>query len=198
MNKINLTLAGAALILALYSCSSENKSAETDTNTTATDSMPTTMSDTSLSNPADTAGNNVTAFALKAAAGGTMEVELGYMAQQKGQNPRIKQFGAMLVKDHTKANDELKALATTKNIMIPAKLPQDIQQHIDEMKKLGGAEFDKHYIGMMVDDHQADIKEFEKAARNSTDESFKAYAAKTLPVLKMHLDSAKAIKKDIK
>jgi putative membrane protein len=196
MKKINLTFSAAMLMLALYSCSGEKKN--TEANTAATDSMPTAQSDTSLSNPADTAGNNVTAFALKAAAGGTMEVELGYLAQQKAQSPRVKQFGAMMIKDHTKANKELMALATAKNIMVPSKLPQDIQQHIDEMKKLSGAEFDKHYMSMMTDDHKDDIDQFETAAKSSKDNDIKAFAAKTLPVLKMHLDSAQAIKKDVK
>jgi putative membrane protein len=196
MNKINLTFSAAALMLALYSCSGENKSS--NENSAATDSMPATTSDTSLSNPADTAGNNVTAFALKAAAGGKMEVELGYMAQQKAQSPRVKQFAAMMIKDHSKSNAELMALATAKSILIPSKLPEDIQQHIDEMKKLGGTEFDKHYMGMMTDDHKDDIDQFEMAAKNLKDAEIKAFAAKTLPTLKMHLDSATAIKKDVK
>jgi len=196
MRKINLSFSAVLVILAMYSCSSDNKSS--DANTTAGDSLSTATTDTSISTPADTAGNTVTAFALKAAAGGMMEVELGNMAQQKAQSARIKNFGAMMVKDHTKSNQELMALASAKNIVIPSKMPAEIQQHIDEMKKLSGADFDKHYIAMMTDDHKDDIDQFEMAAKGLKDETIKAFAAKTLPVLKMHLDSATAIKKDIK
>ena len=196
MKKNNLTFSAVVVILAMYSCSGEKKSS--DANTTAGDSLAATTSDTSISTPADTAGNTVTAFALKAAAGGMMEVELGNMAQQKAQNARVKSFGAMMVKDHTKSNKELLALASAKNIVIPSKMPAEIQQHIDEMKKLSGAEFDKHYISMMTDDHKDDIDQFEMAAKGLNDGTIRAFAAKTLPVLKMHLDSATAIKKDVK
>lgn len=44
------------------------------------------------------------------------EVELGQLAQQKGTNPAVKDFGVMMVKDHSAANDKLKALATTKQV----------------------------------------------------------------------------------
>jgi len=196
MRKIILTFSAVVIILGMYACSGENKSS--NANTTAGDSLTTTTSDTSISTPADTAGNTLTAFALKAAAGGMMEVELGNMAQQKAQSARVKSFGAMMVKDHSKSNKELLALASAKNIVIPSKMPAEIQQHIDEMKKLSGADFDKHYIAMMTDDHKDDIDQFEMAAKGLKDETIKAFAAKTLPVLKMHLDSATAIKKDVK
>ena len=196
MKKHNLTLWTAIGMLALYSCSNDNK--KTTENTTASDSIASTPSDTSIATPADTAGNTITAFVLKAAAGGTMEVELGYLAQQKAQDSRVKAFGSMMVRDHTKANKELMDLASAKSILIPSKLPEEIQEHIAEMKKLGGAEFDKHYISMMTDDHKDDIDQFEMAAKDLKDKEIQAYAAKTLPVLKMHLDSATSIKKGIK
>lgn len=104
----------------------------------------------------------------------------------------------MMVKDHTKANKKLMSLAESKNILIPSKIPDKIQAHIDEMKKFKGAEFDKHYMDMMTDDHKEDIDLFSKAAKSLPDTSLKTFAAKTLPILKMHLDSAKAIKSALK
>jgi putative membrane protein len=194
MKKLTLFMCGIAMPF-LFSCSS-NKKTDEQVNTVAQDSLPTYDSDTSLKDPVDTAGNSNVSFVLKAAAGGMMEVELGHMAEQKALNPRVKQFGAMMVKDHSKANEELKALADTKNVLVPSKMPDKIQQHIDEMKKLSGKEFDKHYMSMMTDDHKDDIDLFEKTAEGK-DPQLKAFAVKTLPVLKMHLDSAKKIKGDL-
>ena len=51
---------------------------------------------------------------------------------------------------------------------------------------------------MMVDYHKEDIDEFEKCSNNSKDADLKAFAAKTLPVLRTHLDSAKAINDALK
>ncbi|MEZ0541095.1 DUF4142 domain-containing protein [Fibrella arboris] len=136
-------------------------------------------------------------FAVKAASGGLLEVELGKLAQEKGQDAEVKQFGAKMVEDHTKANDELKALATLKNITIPSTPGEDKQKDIDDMRKLSGAEFDKKYISYMKDDHEEDVKEFKKAAQDAKDQSIKEFAAKTLPTLQMHLDMVTAIDKKL-
>lgn len=137
-------------------------------------------------------------FAVESASGGFMEVQLGELAQQKASSQKIKDFGAMMVRDHSKADDELKSLAGMKNITLPTAPGED---HMDAIKKLSdksGKEFDKDYIKMMVDDHQNDIDAFEKCSRDAKDADLKAFAAKTLPVLRKHLDAAKEIKDAMK
>ncbi|WP_291910405.1 DUF4142 domain-containing protein [Chitinophaga sp. CB10] len=137
-------------------------------------------------------------FAVKAANGGLLEVAMGKLAQEKATNPRVKEFGNMMVNDHTKANDELKALATSKNITLPASLNPEDQKHIDELAKKSGKDFDKEYMKMMVDDHDHDVKAFEDASKDLTDADLKAFATNTLPTLKAHQDSATAIKDALK
>jgi putative membrane protein len=137
-------------------------------------------------------------FAVMAASGGMMEVQLGELAQQKASSQRVKDFGAMMVRDHTKANDELKNLAGMKNITVPPAPGEDHMDQITNLSKKSGREFDREYMKMMVDDHQEDIDEFEKCSNNSKDADLKAFAAKTLPVLRTHLDSAKAINDALK
>lgn len=137
-------------------------------------------------------------FMAKAASGGMMEVELGKLAQQKAKNARVKKFGAMMVKDHTQANTELKALAANKNVSIPPAMNEEHQKHVSEMREKTGDAFDKAYMSMMVDDHQKDVSDFEGASNKAGDANLKAFAAKTLPVLRMHLDSAKAINGNMK
>jgi putative membrane protein len=139
--------------------------------------------------------DEVADFAVKAANGGMMEVQLGKIAQQKATNKSVKDFAAMMVKDHGKANEELKALAAKKNITLPAAVGEGMQKHIDDLSKKTGKEFDEDYIDMMVDDHNDDIDLFENAAKNSNDSAVKAFAVKTLPILYKHLGTAKAIEK---
>lgn len=136
-------------------------------------------------------------FMVKAASGGMMEVELGKMAQDKAQNQRVKDFGAMMVKDHTAANTEMKTLADGKSVVLPSSLGEDHQKHVNDLNEKTGAEFDKAYMSMMVDDHKKDISEFEDASKND-DADVKAFASKTLPVLRTHLDSAQAINDALK
>ncbi len=160
-----------------------NESVTADTSNSATGQS---------SAPADSA---TIMFMTKAASAGTMEVQLGQLAQDQAQNQRVKDFGAMMVRDHTKANDELKSLASTKNVTLSDSLMPEHKRHVTELQNKKGAAFDKAYMTMMVQDHQKDIQEFEKASNNLSDGEIKAFATRTLPVLRAHHDSATAINK---
>ena len=179
--------------LAMQSCNS-NQSA-TSSGAASTDTPTSNLANT---NPADTPLTDKDEFPLKAASGGMLEVQLGQLAQKNGQSQRVKNFGAMMVKDHSKANTELKAIAETKNISLPTTLIPEHQEHVTMLQKVTGAEFDKQYMEMMTKDHQEDIDEFDKASKNSADADIKAFATKTLPVLRVHLDSAQAINSSLK
>ena len=132
-------------------------------------------------------------FLVEAASGGMMEVQAGELASTKAKSARVKAFGAMMVRDHNKANEELKALASSKNITIPTTLGEHHQKHVNDLNEKSGKDFDDAYMSLMVDDHKKDVDKFEDASNNAKDAAVKAFAAKTLPVLRVHLDSARAI-----
>jgi putative membrane protein len=136
------------------------------------------------------------AFMKKAAIGGMMEVEAGRIAL-KSTNPKVKAFAAQMVADHSKANAELKALALKKEILLPAEFPAEDKAHMDAMKKMTGADFDKHYIDMMVTDHDKTIALF-KTGSNAQDKEVKDFANKTIPVITGHFEKAKAIQAGMK
>jgi putative membrane protein len=137
-------------------------------------------------------------FMVEAASGGLMEVQLGEAASKNAASAKVKEFGRRMVKDHTKANGELKSLAAKKNVTLPQTPGADHQKHIDDMKTKKGADFDKDYMSMMVDDHEKDVRKFENAANNAKDAELKAFASKTLPVLREHLQMAKTINDGLK
>jgi putative membrane protein len=139
------------------------------------------------------ADNPDLSFYKKAAEGGIAEVELGKLAQDKSGTQSVKDFGAMMVKDHSAANDKLKAIAESKNIKLPTSPSVGQMATKTKLEVLSGTTFDKSYIKGMVQDHQEDIKEFEKEASSGQDEDAKAYAAATLPTLKTHLKKIEAI-----
>lgn len=193
MKRLSYLVLAMSGFLAMQSCNS-NQSA-TSTGAASTDTPTSNLANT---NPADTPLTDKDEFPLKAASGGMMEVQLGQLAQKNGQSQRVKNFGAMMVKDHSKANNELKAIAETKNISLPTTLIPEHQEHVTMLQKVTGAEFDKQYMEMMTKDHKEDIDEFDKASKNSADADLKAFASKTLPVLRVHLDSAQAINNSLK
>jgi putative membrane protein len=132
-------------------------------------------------------------FVLTASQGGMVEVQLGTLATQKGESDAVKKFGAQMVTDHTKANDELKSLASKKGMELPDQLDATHAGMVGRLSTLEGPQFDKAYIEGMVKDHEEDVHEFEAAAKSLTDPALKAFAAKTLPTLKMHLKHIKGI-----
>ena len=125
-------------------------------------------------------------FMMEAAQGGMAEVALGQLASEKASNDRVKQFGQRMVADHGKANDELKSLAQTKSISIPADVDAKHKATQDRLSKLSGAAFDRAYIQEMVADHEKDVADFRKEANSGSDSDVKAWAAKTLPTLEEH------------
>jgi putative membrane protein len=132
-------------------------------------------------------------FIKNAAEGGMSEVELGQLAQQKGSNPAVKDFGAMMVKDHTAANEKLKTVAAAKQVALPDSPSLMQKASTKKLDMMSGDSFDKAYVKGMIDDHKADIKEFQKEATDGKDPEVKAFAVATLPTLKMHLQKIQAI-----
>ena len=129
-------------------------------------------------------------FMDKAAEGGMAEVEMGKLGQQNGASDEVKKFGEKMVQDHSKANDELKQLASSKGVTLPAAMDKKQQHDRDKLAKMSGAKFDREYMEHMVKDHKKDVKEFQKASKESKDADLKAFAAKTLSVIEGHLQLA--------
>ncbi len=133
------------------------------------------------------------AFMNDAAPGGMAEVELGKMAASKAQNAEVKAFGQKMVDDHSKANDELKQIAAQKKVMLPPDVLPAHKQLMEKLSKLSGADFDKEYVAAMVEAHEKDVAAFENVSKTAADADVKAFATKTLPTLKMHLEMIKAM-----
>jgi putative membrane protein len=134
-----------------------------------------------------------TTFVKEAAIGGMAEVEMGQLASTKAQSADVKQFGQRMVDDHGKANNELKSLASQKNVTLPAELDAKHKALRDKLEKMSGAEFDRAYMAEMVADHNKDVASFSREAKSGKDPELKAWAAKTLPTLQEHQKMAREI-----
>jgi putative membrane protein len=150
---------------------------------------------TATTAPADTGDVE---FATTAAMGGMAEVQMAQLAIQKTTNPKIKDFANMMVTDHGKANDTLKAIAQKKNIALPTALDAKHQGKYDDLSKLSGSAFDKAYVSAMVDGHEKTLKLMQAAAQNCKDPDLKAFAAKVAPTVQMHLDAINRIQAGMK
>jgi putative membrane protein len=146
------------------------------------------------------------------------EVELGKLASERAAASDVKQFGQMMIQDHTKAGDELKQIAMLHNIEMPgAALDDKHRDLMDKLSKLQGREFDREYMKAMVDGHEdvidklqsrvdevnrgrvatgkeeRDVNVKPEASNDPITASLNEWAANALPVVKGHRDRAKAI-----
>jgi putative membrane protein len=136
-------------------------------------------------------------FINKAATGGLTEVELGRIAAQRAARSSVRSFGERMVTDHGRANMELAALAQSKGLALPAALEPSQQAMRDRLSVLSGADFDRAYMSEMVRDHTEDVALFEREAEVSADPDLKAWAARSLPMLRDHLALARQVNSEV-
>jgi putative membrane protein len=126
-------------------------------------------------------------FYKNAAEAGMAEVNAGQLAQQKGSSQAVKDFGAMMVKDHSAANQKLQSLASAQDVKLPTS-PSLVQQAKGkELKMKSGDSFDKAYIKDQIKAHEDTIALFQKEIDSGKDASAQQFASATLPTVQMHL-----------
>lgn len=190
-----LLLSGAALV---WSCDNSGSSSDTNNDSAGQNANTADTNNANNNGAANTAAAPLNEadrqFVMDAAMADMMEIQSANIAQQNAMSQAVKDYAAMMLRDHTASSSELKPLAASRNVMLSDSLPADARQHMDAMQKMKGKAFDSHYMKMMTDDHSKVISKFENASNTAADPDLKAWATKQLPILRAHLDSAKAIR----
>jgi len=136
-------------------------------------------------------------WVMTAARDGIAEVELGRLASEKASSSEVKDFAKKMVDDHSKANDELKSIASTKNITLPTETDGKHKAAIDRLSKMSGEAFDRAFAQDMLSDHKKAVSAFRTESKSGKDPEVKAFAAKTLPTLESHLKQAEDLNKSV-
>ena len=189
MKKRNFVWIAAAMLAAGCGNSQQGTSGGSDTSSAVADS-------TAGGGGVVSAASNE--FAAKAATSGLFETELGKLARDQGLNKLVKDFGSLMINDHSKSTEELQSLAGRKGITLPSALTDEQTKDLEDLKGKKGVEFDKSYVKKMLQVHRSDIADFKDAAKEDIDADLKDFASKSLPVLKAHYDSLRSINKIIK
>lgn len=181
MNK-KTTIVGVLSILGLSALSlaagAEAQGAPADNNTMATTTLD----------------KNDLEFFEEAAQGGLAEVRLGQLVQKQAVNEDVRAFAQRMIDDHTKLNNQLTQLGQRRRgVTVPRALDRKHQDNVDKIAKETGDKLDRTYINHMVEDHENDVKAFQKQAKDGKDEELKQLAASALPTLQEHLTQARQI-----
>jgi len=132
-------------------------------------------------------------FAVTAADRCMTQIALSKLAKHRAASQRVKDLATMVIQDNGDVVKKLKALASAKNISLPAKVSYDSQKDIDTLKTKKGIDFDKEYVSIMIQDHKKATDDFKEASNRITDPDIQNFTALILPKLLLHLDYAKAI-----
>lgn len=132
-------------------------------------------------------------FLTKAIKGDNSETTLGALAAKRGQSAKVRGFGTMLERDHRKGKVQAAAVAARHHVPVPSAMADEAQTEYAVLERLHGAAFDHEFGRYMVEDHTKDIADFQKEAASHDPADVRALARQTLPVLRKHLQTARAI-----
>jgi putative membrane protein len=133
-------------------------------------------------------------FIKEAMRGGLAEVKFGELAQTRASNPQVRKLGEKIVADHTRTNKELMAILQEKGQPTATReVSKKTQDAYDRLSRLNGAEFDKAFLSFIIEDHKQDVAQFEAIAKNSKDQEVRAFATKTLPIIREHYQKAREL-----
>jgi len=136
-------------------------------------------------------------FLMKAEKDNIAEQEIGRFAAAKTQNKDVKDYGEMLVEDHTKALNDLVDLMNKKGMAQPNGLPKVEHDAMSKLNGLSGPDFDREFLNLMVEDHQKAVSEFRQEKDMAQDKDVKSYADHVLPVLEKHMQKAQELQRNL-
>jgi len=166
--------------------------------TTGTTTSPTTQNPPVSTQPGQvtTAQGDISAdmgFVREAASGNLMEIQLGQLAQNKAQNPAVKQFAQRMVADHNNLQNQLTSVASTGGQSFTPTMDSRHQSQINRLQGLSGAEFDRNYMSLMIRAHQRDVNNFQSQSQSANSAQVRTLATNSLPVLQQHLSLAQQV-----
>jgi putative membrane protein len=124
--------------------------------------------------------------------GDRFEIQGGDLAQKKATTQIVRDLGARLVKDHTKSLQDATDVADQLGIDVPDKPSPSQQWELRAVAQFSGSEFDKWYSDLEVQDHMQDIQESQDEVDKGCNDQIKQLAEDDLPVLRQHLELARA------
>lgn len=136
-------------------------------------------------------------FLMTAASSNLLEIRMGQMAAQKAANADVKKFGQMMVDHHTRATQELKTVATPLGVTLPQTMMPVHQAMVDRLMAKSGKDFDEEYMDAMETAHKMDVAMFEIKSNAAETPTVKAFATKTLPMLRSHEKLAGELEKKV-
>lgn len=154
-----------------------------------------TATDTATPAATTAAPDHATKFLTEVIQTNNAEIKFGQAAQDMGSTQAVRDFGKMLVDDHTKANTQAAEIAKAMNVIVPTGIKPDDMAAYNKVTGTKGADFDRGFADAMVEGHQKAVDMFQQEADSGDAAQVTDFAKQTLPTLKKHLETAQSLKK---
>lgn len=133
-------------------------------------------------------------FAQRVANSDAFEIQSSELAAQRAQRQEVKDFAAMMVRDHTQTTQELSALAPQVNLTPPTpQLDAQKQGQVDSLRSQSGEAFDDAYLDAQVAAHEEAVRLFESYIAGAQPGPLRDWANTTLPKLRTHLQQVQQL-----
>lgn len=133
-------------------------------------------------------------FVNEAASEGMMEVQMAEVAMNRSEHPEIDQLAESIKLDHRSGVNELKSLSASKGWGIPVAMTDSDQRKVENLQNADAIDFDEKYLDMTINSHKEAIAKFEKCAeKEGQDADVVAWATRTLPILRRHLEKSEQL-----
>ncbi|HVL58023.1 MAG TPA: DUF4142 domain-containing protein [Burkholderiaceae bacterium] len=132
-------------------------------------------------------------FVEEAARSGTAEVLASQMALHRASSPAVQQFAQRMIADHAMINDQLRMLAQSRGIELPARLDDRRARQLEQLNTVMGPPFDRMFVELQVRGHQKAVELFRQQAEQGRDPQLRQLAQTGLPALQQHLQIAQQI-----
>ena len=135
-------------------------------------------------------------------AANTADMETGALAEKRGSTQEVRDFGAMLVRDHRMVRQQGRDLAAKLGVTpTPPKDDQSAKDHAAAMarlRSLNGVAFDRAFLQYEAEFHQAVISAIESTLFPAIqNEELKALVTKVAPAFQAHMKMAQELEKKI-
>lgn len=182
---LSTALLCAGLTIAFTSCSGDHKDSKE-------------MAEEMNENKFDKEGEKAADKLVHAYSSNMFEIKASEQAAMNASTPEVKKLAGMLVEAHTKMNDDVKAMAATKDVTLPTDLTDEQRKEIEKLGEKSGTDYDKEYTEQMKNKHEKAVDFYEKTADKCEDADIKTWATNTLPEVRSHLDMVKTTCETVK
>jgi putative membrane protein len=144
--------------------------------------------------PVDQKSADDTEFLVEALRTSLGEIKMGELAEQRAGDPRVRDYGTRIARDHAANAAEIERMLQPLNVTIPEEPSAEALSHHAALARLSPEEFDAAFVQMMIWTHEEAIEKYGAQTHANPDRSLHDFATRSLPMLREHLAAAEALR----